>query len=46
MNTPPAPASLDALRLRHLRFGWWTLLLFAVTGIALESLHGFIVLDE
>ncbi|MEC7584871.1 MAG: hypothetical protein VYE77_11185 [Planctomycetota bacterium] len=41
MNTNPAPASLDALRLRHLRFGWWSLLLFALTGITLEALHGF-----
>lgn len=26
---------------RHLRFGWWSLLLFAALGLALESLHGF-----
>jgi len=26
---------------RHLRFGWWSLLLFATLGLALESLHGF-----
>lgn len=25
----------------HLRFGWWSLLLFATFGLALESLHGF-----
>ena len=26
---------------RHLRFGWWALLLFATLGLALESLQGF-----
>jgi hypothetical protein len=26
---------------RHLRFGWWSLLLFATLGLVLESLHGF-----
>lgn len=26
---------------RHLRFGWWSLLLFATAGLVLESLHGF-----
>src|SRR5262245_31627070 len=26
---------------RHLKFGWWSLLLFATAGLALESLHGF-----
>ena len=26
---------------RHLRFGWWSLLVFATLGLALESLHGF-----
>ena len=26
---------------RHLRFGWWTLLLFLSLGIALEAMHGF-----
>jgi hypothetical protein len=24
----------------HLRFGWWSLLVFLTTGIALEGLHG------
>ena len=41
MNTSPPTASLETLRLRHLRFGWWTLLLFAAVGITLEALHGF-----
>jgi len=26
---------------RHLRFGWWSLLLFASLGLTLEALHGF-----
>ncbi len=37
----PAPADGAALVRRHLRFGWWTLLLFLLLGIALEALHGF-----
>jgi len=31
---------LDYTR-RHLRFGWWSLLLFATFGLVLESLQGF-----
>jgi len=26
---------------RHLRFGWWSLLVFLSLGLTLESLHGF-----
>jgi len=26
---------------RHIRFGWWSLLIFATLGLVLESLHGF-----
>src|SRR5262252_4027149 len=26
---------------RHLRFGWWSLLVFATFGLILEGLHGF-----
>jgi hypothetical protein len=26
---------------RHLRFGWWSLLVFAALGLVLESLQGF-----
>ena len=26
---------------RHLRLGWWSLLLFLTLGIVLESMHGF-----
>jgi len=25
----------------HLRFGWWSLLLFLTLGVALEAMHGF-----
>ena len=25
----------------HLRFGWWSILLFLTLGVALEGLHGF-----
>jgi hypothetical protein len=32
---------LERLAERHLRFGWWALVLFASLGIGLESLHGF-----
>jgi hypothetical protein len=31
----------SALVRRHLRFGWWSLLVFLTLGIALEALHGF-----
>jgi len=27
--------------LRHLRFGWWSLLVFLILGLVLEGLHGF-----
>ena len=26
---------------KHLRFGWWSLLVFATLGLTLEALHGF-----
>ncbi len=26
---------------RHLRFGWWVLMVFLTMGLALEALHGF-----
>jgi hypothetical protein len=29
------------LACRHLRFGWWSLFVFAALGLALETLHGF-----
>jgi hypothetical protein len=36
---PSEPA--QPLVLRHLRFGWWSLLVFLSLGIVLESLHAF-----
>jgi hypothetical protein len=33
-------AGIDYSR-RHLRFGWWSLLVFATLGLVLELLHGF-----
>ncbi|MBI4663062.1 MAG: hypothetical protein HY735_30000 [Verrucomicrobia bacterium] len=33
--------SLHFLTRRHLRFGWWSLLVFLTLGIVLEGLHGF-----
>ncbi len=44
--TNPAPTSLPdesiaTLARRHLRFGWWSLLVFLTLGIVLEALHGF-----
>ncbi len=40
MATPPAEGP-GILRQRHLRFGWWTLLLFLTLGLLLEAFHGF-----
>jgi hypothetical protein len=34
------PARVDYVQ-RHLRFGWWSLLLFLSLGAVLEGLHGF-----
>ena len=33
-------AGVDYVR-RHLRVGWWSILVFATAGFALETLHGF-----
>jgi hypothetical protein len=33
--------ALPQLARRHLRIGWWSLLLFLTLGAALEALHGF-----
>lgn len=35
------PDSAPSLIRRHLRFGWWSLLVFLTLGITLESMHGF-----
>jgi len=39
--TPLTVDESRALAARHLRFGWWSLLVFLTLGIALETLHGF-----
>ena len=31
---------IDPYARRHVRFSWWSLLLFAALGLALELLHG------
>jgi hypothetical protein len=36
----PDSSDVRCLALRHLRFGWWALLLFASLGVTLEILHG------
>ncbi|MDB6169913.1 MAG: hypothetical protein JWM88_2777 [Verrucomicrobia bacterium] len=37
----PPPAATVSPSDRHLRFGWWSLLVFLCLGVALETLHGF-----
>jgi len=42
MAKPASPNVSTADRARwHLRFGWWSLLVFAGLGLTLEILHGF-----
>ncbi len=38
--TEPAAIDKDFAH-RHVRFGWWSVLLFASIGLTLELLHGF-----
>jgi hypothetical protein len=38
--TEASTTHIDYAR-RHLRFGWWSLLVFATLGLLLETLHGF-----
>lgn len=45
-KTPNAPKpktarTPGALSARHLRFGWWALLVYLTFGLVLEALHGF-----
>ena len=35
------PATGPDYARRHLRFGWWSLLVFLALGLVLETLHGF-----
>jgi hypothetical protein len=39
-NESLSPGS-SLIERRHLRFGWWALLVFLTLGLALETLHGF-----
>ena len=41
MSSSEPPDLAAALAWRHLRIGWWALLLFLTIGIVLEGLHGF-----
>jgi hypothetical protein len=41
LPTTPKPGSATALIQRHLRAGWWALLIYLTLGIVLEMLHGF-----
>ena len=42
MANPSAPRTTSGQDVaRHLRFGWWSLLVFATLGLGLELLHGF-----
>ena len=38
---PPAADSTPAYAVKHLRYGWWSLLVFLTLGLLLEVLHGF-----
>jgi hypothetical protein len=38
--TEPTQIEIDYAR-RHVRFGWWAVLVFASLGLTLELLHGF-----
>ena len=41
MSDLPASAKPDAMVQRHFRFGWWSVLVFLLLGLLLETLHGF-----
>jgi hypothetical protein len=41
VNAAPAPAPATAIATRHLRAGWWALLVYLLLGLVLETLHGF-----
>lgn len=40
VSGPPTSIDLELIR-RHLKVGWWTLLIFLTLGLILEVLHGF-----
>src|SRR5882672_2928007 len=37
----PVPHADPSLVRRHLKVGWWALLVFLTAGLVLEALHGF-----
>lgn len=37
----PTPSAGHDAATRHIRFGWWSLLVFATLGLMLEVMHGF-----
>ncbi len=41
MTPPAADPARDAIRLRHLRAGWWGLAFYLALGLVLEVFHGF-----
>lgn len=41
VRSPGVRSDDSALVQRHLRVGWWALLLFLTLGLVLEALHGF-----
>lgn len=40
-KSSPVTSSLTVTAHRHLKYGWWSLLLFLTLGLVLEGLHGF-----
>ena len=38
---PDLDAAAKRYARRHIRFGWWSLLVFLTVGLVLEALHGF-----
>lgn len=41
MNASPVSNNHELYTQRHFRFGWWSLLLFLILGLVLESLYAF-----
>ena len=40
-TSPASPSSNYAYFRKHMRIGWWSLLVFLSLGLMLEALHGF-----
>ena len=41
MSELPASVEPGSIVQRHFRFGWWSILVFLLLGLTLETLHGF-----